>query len=207
WSDQGVEGCFRFLTRVWRLVTPLAGAVAKAPTIPPEGLVGVNREMRRLTHLTIKKVTEDVETRFNFNTAISAIMEMVNGMYHYRDRVPEMDQERAVWREAVENLIRLLAPFAPFMADELWSRTGHTDSVHKEPWPEFRSDLLVEDQATVVVQINGKVRDRVVVSAESSDEEVKRTVMEQPRVQKLLEDKTIVKVVVVPKKLVNIVVK
>ena len=207
WSDQGVEGCFRFLTRVWRLVTPLAGTVAKAPTVAPEGLVGVNREMRRLTHLTIKKVTEDVETRFNFNTAISAIMEMVNGMYHYSARVAEPDQEPAVRREAVENLIRLLAPFAPFMADELWGRTGHTGSVHKEAWPEYRPDLLVEDQATVVVQVNGKVRDRIVVSAQASDEAVKQMAMEQSRVQSLLEGKTVVKVVVVPKKLVNIVVK
>lgn len=207
WSDQGVEGCYRFLQRVWRLVAPSADEVSKAPKVPAEGLVGVNRELRRLTHQTIKKVTEDVQERFNFNTAISAVMEMVNGMYHYRDRVPEIDQDPAVWREAVENLLLLLCPFAPFITEELWSRIGHSGSIHKEAWPVYRPDLLVEDQLTIVIQINGKVRDRIVVSADILNDDLKRLVMEQPRIQKLIEGKEIVKVVPVPKKLVNIVVK
>ncbi len=207
WSDQGVEGCYRFLQRVWRLVAPSADEVAKAPKVPAEGLVGVNRELRRLTHQTIKKVTEDVQERFNFNTAISAVMELVNGMYHYRDRVPAIDQDPAVWREAVENLLLLLCPFAPFITEELWSRIGHSGSIHKEAWPGYRPDLLVEDQLTIVIQINGKVRDRIVVPADISNDDLKRLVMEQPRIQQLIEGKEIVKVVPVPKKLVNIVVK
>lgn len=207
WSDQGVEGCYRFLQRVWRLVAPAAETVAAAPEAPAEGLVGVNRELRRLTHQTIKKVTEDVRERFNFNTAISAVMEMVNGMYHYRDRVPEVDRDPAAWREAVENLLLLLSPFAPVITEELWSRTGHEGSIHKQAWPEYRPELLVQDQLTIVVQINGKVRDRMVVPAGISNEDLQRLALEQPRIKELTDGKEIVKVIPVPKKLVNIVVK
>jgi len=205
WSDQGVEGCYRFLQRVWRLVNSVAGEIRGAATEPPANLVGVNRSMRRLTHQTIKKVTEDIETRFNFNTAISAAMELVNGMHHFRDRVAPVNRDPAVMREAVERLLLLLAPFAPFLADELWARTGHPESIHREPWPEYDPELLVEDQVEIVVQVNGKVRDRLMVAADITPEAMRDTVMEQSRVRALVAGKEIVKVVPVPGKLVNIV--
>lgn len=207
WSDQGVEGCYRFLQRVWRLVNSLGDEIRTAPAQPAGYLVGVNRGLRRLTHYTIKKVTEDIDERFNFNTAISAIMEMVNGLYQYRDRVPAVDRDPAVLREAVEHLLLLLAPFAPFIVEELWERCGCQGSVHRQPWPQYDPEMLVEDSVTMVVQINGKVRDRVLVPADISLSELEALILSQPRIQALLEGKRILKIIPVPGKLINIVVK
>jgi len=206
WSDQGVEGCYRFLNRVWRLVAPLADVVRQAPAAAPGSLAGVNREMRRATHSTIKKVTEDIGNRFNFNTAISAIMELVNTLYQYRE-IPEADREPAALREAIETLLVLLAPFAPHIAEELWEITGHTASVHRQPWPAYDPLAIVEDEITVVVQINGRVRDRILVPAGISPAEMQEKALKEERIQKLIGGKEIVKVIPVPGKLVNIVVK
>lgn len=206
WSDQGVEGCSRFLHRVWRLVMPLAGNILAAPAIPSQKLVGVNREMRRLTHATIKKVTEDVGNRFNFNTAVSAVMELVNGLYQYKE-IPETNRDPAVMREAVENLLILLAPFAPHITEELWHGTGHRESIHKQPWPQYDPEAMVEDEITIVVQLNGKVRERMLVPAEITPEKMKELVLSQPKVQQMIEGKQVMKVIPVPGKLVNIVVK
>ncbi|HHW43902.1 MAG TPA: leucine--tRNA ligase [Desulfotomaculum sp.] len=206
WSDQGVEGCYRFLNRVWRLVASVAGELKGAPSRPAGKVVGVNREMRRLTHLTIKKVTEDIGNRFNFNTAVSAIMELVNGLYQYKE-LPATDREPAVLREAVEHLLILLAPFAPHITEELWEVTGHRESIHKQPWPEYDPEAIVEEEITIVVQINGRVRERVVVPADITPARMQEVVLAQPRVQKLVEGKKIVKTIPVPGKLVNIVVK
>ena len=204
WSDQGVEGCSRFLNRVWRLVASLAKELPAAPQKPARNLTGVNREMRRLTHQTIKKVTEDIAHRFNFNTAVSAIMELVNGLYQYRE-VPAGDRDPAVMKEAVESLLLLLAPFAPFIAEELWQGTGHRGSIHRQKWPEYDPAALVEDEVTIVVQINGRVRDRVVVPQGIPADEMVACVLAQPRVKRLTEGKRIKKVIPVPGKLVNIV--
>lgn len=206
WSDQGVEGCYRFLNRVWRLVASVHRSIKDAPSVPRGELVGVNREMRRITHQTIKKVTEDISQRFNFNTAVSAIMELVNALYQYKE-VPETDRDPAVLRESVELLLLLLAPFAPHITEELWEAIGHTESIHRQSWPDYDRKAIVEDEITIVVQINGKVRDRVVVPADITPEAMKETVLAQPRVQELTKGKNVVKVVTVPKKLVNIVVK
>ncbi|MGQ9824042.1 MAG: leucine--tRNA ligase [Desulfotomaculales bacterium] len=206
WSDQGVEGCYRFLNRLWRLVAELSPELAAAPERPQSGLAGVNREMRRLTHRTIKKVTEDIASRFNFNTAVSAIMELVNGLYQFKE-VPAADRDPAVLREAVEALLLLLAPFAPFITEELWEATGHRESIHRRRWPEYDPEALVEDEITVVVQVNGRVRDRVVLPRGLSSEEMVARVLALPRVQQYVEGKKIGKVIPVPEKLVNIVVK
>jgi len=206
WSDKGVEGCYRFLNRLWRLVMPLTGELAGAPAKVTENLSGVNKEMRRLTHLTIKRITDDISTRFNFNTAVSAIMELVNGLYQYKE-VPASDRNPAVLREAVETLLLLLAPFAPFVAEELWEKMGHNTSIHRENWPGYDPKALIEDEVTIVVQINGRVRDKVVLPKGVSAEDMKARVLEQPRVKQLMEGKTIIKVILVPDKLVNIVLK
>jgi leucyl-tRNA synthetase len=206
WSDQGVEGCFRFLKRVWRLVESLVDTLKTAPDRPAGSLVGLNRTMRRVTHATIKKVTEDISTRFNFNTAVSAIMEMVNALYQYKE-IPETDRDPAVLREAVETMLLLLAPFAPHITEELWAETGHTGSIHQQPWPAYDQAAIAEDEVTIVVQINGKVRDRMLVPAGVSAAQLQEIVIKEPRVLKLVEGKQIVKVIPVPGKLVNIVVK
>jgi leucyl-tRNA synthetase len=206
WSDQGVEGCSRFLNRLWRLVTPLAGCFWNAPARPAANLTGVNREMRRLTHQSIKKVTEDIANRFNFNTAVSAIMELVNGLYQYRE-VPASDYDLAVLREAIESLLLLLAPFAPFLAEELWEAIGQRKSIHRQGWPDYDPAALIEEEVIIVVQINGRVRERVVLPRDLSSEEMIKRVLAQPRVRQLTEGKRILQVVPVPGKLVNIVVK
>ncbi|NMA52619.1 MAG: class I tRNA ligase family protein, partial [Peptococcaceae bacterium] len=206
WSDQGVEGCFRFLKRVWRLVTAVADTLQNAPQHPTGKLVGINRSMQRVTHNTIKKVTEDIGDRFNFNTAVSAIMEMVNALYQYKE-LPETDRDPAVLREAVESLLLLLAPFAPHITEELWELTGHTGSIHQQPWPLYDEGALAEDEVTIVVQINGKVRDRMLIPAGLSAAEMQERVIKDPKVAKFTAGKNIVKVIPVPGKLVNIVVK
>lgn len=207
WSDQGVEGCYRFLNRLWRLVTPLAEGLSNVPAGPPEGeLSGLDRRMRRLTHQTIKKVTEDIATRLNFNTAVSAIMELVNGLYQYREAAGT-SRSPAVLREAVESLLLLLAPFAPFITEQLWEAIGHRESIHRQRWPVYDPQALVEEEIEIVVQINGRVREKMMVDANTSAEELVGQVLAQPRIQQLTAGKRIAKVIPVPGKLVNIVLK
>ncbi|TYP57582.1 leucine--tRNA ligase [Thermosediminibacter litoriperuensis] len=198
WSDQGVEGCYRFLQRVWRLVEELAPRV-KDPTADER----LDREVRRLVHKTIKKVTDDIEERFNFNTAISAIMEMVNGLNSRK----EESISGPVIKEALENLLVMLAPFAPHIAEELWERLGHEQSIHLMSWPEADEEAMAEEVVEVVIQVNGKVRGKITLPAGISEEEMKEAALRHDRVLPLLEGKNVVKVVTVPQKLVNIVVK
>jgi len=206
WSDQGVEGCYRFLNRVWRLVTSLAGGLNGGAMPETAKLVGVNREMHRLTHVTIKRVTEDVGNRFNFNTAVSAIMELVNGLNQYRE-VPETDRDPAVLNEAVESLLLLLAPFAPHITEELWQATGRSGSIHLRPWPKYMPEAVAEDEVEIVVQINGKIKDRMLVPAGMTPDVMKDLVISRPAVQKMIGDRKVLKVIPVPGKLVNIVLK
>lgn len=203
WSDQGVEGAFRFLNRVWRLVAAYIDGLNESGRV--EVMSAADKEIRRVTHFTIKKVTEDINLRFNFNTAISAIMELVNALYLYRDKNPE--RSSAVEAEAINTLIVLLAPFAPHISEELWQAVGYQDSVHRQPWPKYDEAALVQDEIEIVVQLNGKVKDRLMAPADMDREAMEKFAMEQDKIRALIEGKTIVKVVGVPKKLVNIVVK
>jgi leucyl-tRNA synthetase len=204
WSDQGVEGCYRFLNRLWRLVAAYADAVRRDGGTPAVNSPA-DRELWRLLHATIKKVTEDIEQRFNFNTAISAIMELVNGCYRYQDTVPAEEQNLPLMGEALRKLVTMLAPFAPHIAEELWQGLGGRESVHLEFWPSYDPAALVEEAVTLVVQVNGKVRDRVQVPAGLSEEEIKELVLKRDRVAGLLAGQQVVKVIVVPDKLVNVV--
>ncbi|MGI6225605.1 MAG: leucine--tRNA ligase [Peptococcales bacterium] len=203
WNDQAVEGCYRFLNRVWRIVAAYSEDIRNV-----EGEIGVlegaDRNLRRLTHATIKKVTEDIADRFNFNTAISAIMELVNGLYNYKDK--EQGTNMLVVKEALESLILLLAPFSPHITEELWYSLGNERSVHLEKWPGFIQEALAVDEITVVVQINGKVRDKITIPVDMDKKEVEEIVMSQPKVNEYIKGKDIKKVVVIPNKLVNIVV-
>ena len=205
WSDQGVEGSYRFLNRVWRIVTNFAAQVeAGAADQPIAELTKQEKELRRILHLTIRKVTEDIGERFNFSTAISAIMELVNEFYTFKD---QQDVNSGLIREVVIALLKLLAPFAPHMTEELWHTIIKEGSVHKAAWPECDAAAIVLDEVEIVLQINGKVRDKIVVAAALGREELETAALAQPRVQALLDGKEIVKVICVPKKLVNIVVK
>jgi leucyl-tRNA synthetase len=206
WSEQGVEGCSRFLNRVWRLVTAkwdLQNISSGKRKAEPKG---INQTIRRLTHQTIKKVTEDTTQRFNFNTALSTIMELVNALYQYKE-VPETDREPEVAKEALESVLLLLAPFAPHITEELWELTGHQESIHKQAWPTYDPTLIVEDEITIVVQVNGRVKERMLVPANLSANQMQERVLAHPRVQQIIAGKEINKVIPVPGMLVNIVVK
>ena len=203
WSDQGVEGAFRFLGRVWRILLQFEDAIKRAPESYDTAILSAEEiELRRVLHTTIKKVTEDVRDRFMFNTAISSIMELVNAFYAFQEK----ELNFGLARELTSALLRMLAPFAPHIAEELWSRL-FTGSVHAQPWMKYDAHALVQDEIEVVLQINGKVRDRVKISAMLGKEDMEKIVMDLPRAKELTDGKTVVKVICVPHKLVNIVVK
>lgn len=205
WNDQAVEGCYRFINRVWRFVYEyVQGTEGKLLDYSSLGeLSSKDKDLRRLVHTTIKRVTDDAGTRFNFNTAISAIMELVNGLYQYRE-LP--DYNKAVMAEAVDTLILVLAPFIPHVTEELWQAVGHDSSVHKQQWPVVDEQALVADEVTVIVQINGKVRDKVVMPINVDKAEAEKIALHQPKIADMVTGKTIKKVIVVPNKLINIVV-
>ena len=200
WNEQGVEGCFRFLHRVWRLVCDNLDQVRGREIDPSPS--GEGKVLRRLTHRTIRKVTEDIDGRFHFNTAIAAVMELVNGIYAFEPK----GQYPGVLREAIEAVVRLLAPFVPHIAEELWSALGHGTGVAEAGWPAWDAQALVEEEKTIVVQVNGKVRGKVTVPADADDDAVKKSALGEDNVIRFLEGKTVRKVVVVPGRLVNVVV-
>ncbi len=207
WSDQGVEGSYRFLGRIWRLVAeqekPLRSAKPYDGTseIPAE-----LRELHRKTHQTIKKVTEDIRDRFHFNTAIAAIMELVNQIYQVLEIRIDHEQFWPVVRESVESMVLLVSPMVPHIAEELWQVLGRSGSILNASWPVWREDALKADEMVLVVQINGKLRSRISVPADASQELQQRIALEDPRVREFIGSKPVKKVVIVPKRLVNVVV-
>jgi leucyl-tRNA synthetase len=207
WNDQGVEGSFRFLNRVHRLVRENNHLFEK-PGDRPDELPDGSLSLVHATHRTIKKVTEDIRNRFQFNTAISAIMELANDLQKFTSNGGELQAgDRWAAAEAIRTVILLLAPFAPHMAEELWESTGGSFSVSVQPWPPYDPTLAVSRTVQIVVQINGKVRARFEASPDSPKEDLEQRAMENPRIRELLEGKELVKSVVVPGKLVSLVIK
>lgn len=203
WSDQGVEGSFRFLNRVWRILGIFEDAIkAGKDNYDAESLTDDEKDFRRAIHKTIKKVTEDLRDRFAFNTAVSSLMELVNAAHAFQDK--ELNPNLA--REFANNLLRMLAPFVPHIAAELWSKFFEGD-VHKQSWVTFDAAAIVEDTVEIVVQINGKVREHIVVATNLSKGEFEKLAPTLPRIQELTAGKNIVKIIAVPNKLVNVVVK
>lgn len=205
WNDQGVEGCYRFLNRVWRIISEYVDAIREV-NIPAEfdNLDPDARQLRFKTHATIKKVTEDIELRFNFNTAISAIMELVNTLSNYSDAE---EQDLCVIKESINNLLILLSPFSPHICEELWSMIGHKQSIYLEPWPKYDEKALEQDEIEIVVQINGKVKEHLRVPASASEDDLRQISLNSAKIVELTKDKKIIKVIAVPLKLVNIVIK
>ena len=202
WSDQGVEGCFRFLNRVYRLVYELAD-IAKSD-LSLEELSKEDKAMRYTINNTLKKVTEDLNEKFGFNTAISSLMELINEMYKYK----ELDnRNEAVIKEGIETIVTILSPFAPHIGEELWTIIGKSGSIFDISWPKYDDSALVKDEVEIVVQINGKVRGKLSVATNISREDMEKLAIEDEKIKSLVEGKNIVKVIAVPKKLVNIVVK
>lgn len=202
WSDQGVEGSYRFLGRVWRIIDTYQQLGASGHH---DSLSKDETALRRELHRAIKKVTEDLDGKFNFNTAISTVMELVNAMYQFKDSHESVQSDLA--KELVEKLTLLLAPFVPHITEEIWHECGFEGSVHAASWPTYEESALVVDEVEVAVQVNGKVRDKLTVSVSLSKEELEAAAKALPRVQEFTEGKTVMKVIVVPKKLINIVVK
>lgn len=208
WSDKGVEGSYRFLNRVWRIVHQFAD-IAKTAEVSKGIYSEADKALRLVEYTSVAKVTDDIQGddgNYALNTAVSAVMEFVNAMHAYVGE--DKGQLHAdVADEANENLLRLLAPFTPHIAEELWSIIGKNGSVHTQEWPQTDAQALVVSTIELPVQINGKVRERIVVSADASVEAIKEQTLASDRIQTLIDGKNVVKFIVVPGKIINIVVK
>lgn len=203
WSDKGVEGSYRFLNRVYRLVYEIK---EKYPQMPEafEIKTEADKSLNYALNFSIKKVSEDVGGRFNFNTAISSVMELVNEMYKYKE---SDDVNVGLLGKATMDLILMLSPFVPHICEEMWEHMGRKESVTTMRWPEYDEDALVRDTVEIVVQINGKVKEKLVVAADADKQELEKIALENDRIKNLLDGKSVVKVVAVPGRLINIVVK
>jgi leucyl-tRNA synthetase len=210
WSDQGVEGGYRFLSRLWRFVYHNREALAAARSGPTAGESQAGlRELRRMVHRTIKKVTEDIDGRFHFNTAIAAIMELFNAISAATQDIEdgsELSGERAsLVRGGIESIVILLAPFVPHIASELWEHLGHRERLDTVSWPVFSPEALETDELLIVVQVNGKIRSKITIPADISQERIEGIALADERVRAFLDGKKIRRLVHVPRRLINIV--
>jgi leucyl-tRNA synthetase len=207
WSDQGVDGSFRFLSRTWRIVIDYLDLIRGVPSFAGgEPLEGDLKALRRKTHQTIRKVTADIEERFHFNTAISAVMELVNSLYQLPRPAADDRLALSVIRETVEAVIRLLAPLVPHITEELWSLLGRSESLADVAWPSFDKTVASEEEITIVIQVNGKVRSRIIVPADEDGERIQALALADEKIARQIAGKRLVKQVYVPGRLVNIVV-
>jgi len=224
WTDAGLEGSFRFLARVWRLVDHWSGAVTAGPTTNNhDDLTPAERGLRRKTHDTIRRVTVDIEERQQLNTAVSALMELVNELYTFSEQTESGSPGRhhagstqtsvlerpgtiAVVAEAVDALVRMLAPFAPHTGEELWEMLGHKGGLSATSWPVFDAEVAKAEEVVIPVQINGKVRSRLTVAAGATESELEVLALADPAVKAHIQGKTVKKVVIAKGKLVSLVV-
>ena len=207
WSDAGVEGCYKFLNRVWRLVSENQEYVTKdyKITFP---LTRENDDLVRIVHMMIKEVTNDIANDFQFNTVISKYRELTNAIYDWKNKKTELTEEdKNVFSFAVVSLIKLMAPVTVHMSEEIWHDLGNATSIHNEKWCEWDEDLAKASKITLVVQVNGKVKDKIEADEGLGNDELKEVALASQKIKELTSGKEIVKVIVVPKKLVNIVVK
>lgn len=202
WSEQGVEGCFKFLNRVYRLVDELA-PVAKLE-LEFGNLTKADKDMRAKTNNTLKKVTEDLNDKFGFNTAIAALMELINDLYKYKELE---DRNDAVIKEAIKAVVVILAPFAPHLGEELWLMIGKEASVFDIGWPDYDKSAIQLDEVEIIVQVNGKVRNKINAPVGIDQDVMKNLALNDEKIKEFIEGKNVVKVIAIPSKLVNIVVK
>jgi leucyl-tRNA synthetase len=206
WSDEGIEGAYRFLNRVWRLGYDFRRQITDSglkdrPSTKSEAQSPRSRELLIKVHQTIKKVTDNLE-RFQFNTSVAAVMELLNAVSRFE---PSGNDDVLVLRESVETIVRLLYPMAPHISEELWEILGHGESLVDKPWIEWDREIVGSAEVTIVIQVNGRVRSQVLMDPDSTEEEMKQAAFSDERVQNYIAGKEIKKVIVVPKKLVNIV--
>ena len=207
WSDQGVEGAYRFLIRLWRFTFQHRDAlIAAGADFSQNDLPGDLRNLYRLIHRTIKKVTEDIESKFHFNTAIAAIMELFNGLSASIQDESKLEIGTPVIKAGLETIITMLYPFVPHIASELWESLDHRGALDAVTWPKYSEEALEEEQLLIVVQVNGKVRGKITVAAEVDQKEIESEAMQDQKVRSFLDGKKVQKVIHVPRRLVNIVV-
>ena len=207
WSDAGVDGCYKFLNRVWRLVATNADNI-KFDYKLEFPLTKQNDDLVRKVHIAIKGITNDISNDFQFNTVISKYRELTNSIYEWCGSKKELnDEDKNVLSFAILTLLKLMSPVAVHLTEEAWADLGGKTSIHNEPWCEWDENLAKASSITLVVQVNGKVKDKIEADEASSEDELKTIAMNSPKVKELTDGKTIVKTIVVPKKLVNIVVK
>jgi leucyl-tRNA synthetase len=195
WSSQGIQGPYRFLNTVWDLVV---GSLEQPP--PDRGDPAADAELRRLMHRTTKTVTERYEG-FQYNTMLAELHTYRNGLQPLRGKA-----SAALWREALERLVLLLAPAAPHLSEELWHRLGHAESVHLQRWPTWDEALTAAETVNLVIQVNGKVRDQIEVAPGLTEADVRPLVLERPKVRALLDGREVRRLIYVPDKLVNVVI-
>jgi len=202
WSDEGVQGGFRFIKRLWRIATEFAQR-GEAAAVDPAALTDAQRALRRAVHQTIAKVSDDIGRRYTFNTAIAAVMELLNRVSKYAGDEP---QDRAVVREALEAIVLMLAPIVPHVSHGLWGVLGHPDQIVNAAWPTADPAAMEADSVQIIVQVNGKLRARLELPATASKEEIEAAALADENVQRFVADKAVRKTIVVPGKLVNVVV-
>jgi leucyl-tRNA synthetase len=210
WNEDGVEGCFRFLNRVWQLFQENKGLWAEAAPLrgsaPPADADSRVAAVRKKMHQTIKKVGEDIGLRYHLNTAISSIMEFANQLKREKDGLRTSVQGRGLLKQALETIVLLLGPFAPHLCEELGQAMGRSTFLFRSAWPEYDPALTREESVTIVVQVNGKVRDRFDVPLDTPDDLLKEEALRLPRIQELIGGRAVKQVVCVKNKLVSIVV-
>ena len=202
----GIEGAYRYLARVWRLFGRWQTHVTDAPE-PGDSLTAGQRALRRKTHQTIRRATDAFEDRFRLNTVVASLMELTNTLYDFGEPSEPSDDDRAVVAEALSALTRMLAPFAPHVASELWETLGNTSSLVEASWPVFRDELAREDEIELPVQVNGKLRSKITIAPDAGNDALKEAALADDKISALIDGKEIAKVVVVPGRLVNVVVR
>ncbi|MFN3467448.1 MAG: class I tRNA ligase family protein, partial [Candidatus Brocadiales bacterium] len=216
WSDRAVVGSYRFLNRLWQKVTEEAERLRNLPRtrIEPTQLSGEARDIYRATHLTIKKVSEDIDTSWHFNTAIASVMELFNQVERFKPvavvseaNVTEDILSMQVLRHSLESITLLLAPFVPHLCEELWQVLGNEPSLFRHPWPGYDPEAIQAEEVELVIQVNGKVRGRLVIPVDLKEEDIKARALEEEGVKKYLDGKKVVNIILVPRRLVNIVVR
>ncbi|SUZ94942.1 uncharacterized protein METZ01_LOCUS47796 [marine metagenome] len=203
WSDKAINGAYRFLRKFWTIVLNRIADISNVDDIDEDDFFNdAQKELRKDTHKTIAKVSDDIGRRYTFNTAIAAIMSLSNRVSRYQI---DTDLDRKVVREALESMVLLLSPIVPHICNHLWTELGHQNAVVNELWPTFNEDLMVDDTLEIVIQINGKLRARLNVAANIDEETLKELAFNEPKIAKLIAEQTIKKTIVVPGKLINIV--
>ncbi|VAW96948.1 Leucyl-tRNA synthetase [hydrothermal vent metagenome] len=206
WSDAGVDGAYRFIKRVWNIVVKHNQALQNnmLENLNIDALNSEQRELRMKVHKAVAKVTDDIGRRYTFNTAIAAVMELMNSVTKFNDN---SEQGIAVMHEALELMVLVLSPIIPHITHELWQALGHDENIVNHAWPQYDANALVQDEIQMIIQVNGKLRAKIMVASESSKDDIEQQAFKDENVQRFIEGLTVVKVIVIPKRLVNIVVK